>query len=267
MTSGAHHHLKRLNAPIQWGLDKFGGKYAVRPLPGPHNKSLSIPLKYIIARFLKVANTSKEIEYIISEKMISINGKDADSGKFPVGLFDVITIKKSNLHFRLYFGPNKKFKLRKISSDEAQFRITKVVSKYVYNRVPLTAAMDGFNFKFADPSINVADTVKVDIKTNQIVSAIGIEVGKIGYVFLGTNAGRMGVVKRIDIAVDGRKTIQLQDKNMKLFNVPEAGMMVVGNDEKSILVSFDQEDGVRLNNFERSNIKYATEDKVEVEDD
>lgn len=266
MTCGAHHHLKRLAAPTQWGLDKHSGKYAVRPLPGPHSKDLSIPLKYIIARFLKVANTSKEVDYIISSKMIHVNGKDMSSGKFPVGLFDVITVKKTNQHFRLYLGANRKFKLHKISSEEAGFRITKVLSKHSYNNIPLTSTLDGFNFKFANPAIDIGDTVKVDIRTNKIVDSLPIEVGKVAYVYSGPNAGRIGVVKRIDVAIDGKKTFQVQDRSQKSFNVPSSKIMAIG-DANSILIGLDENDGVRLNSFEVSNIKYASNKQVEVEDD
>lgn len=266
MTCGAHHHLKRLAAPVQWGLDKHSGKYAVRPLPGPHSKELSIPLKYIIARFLKVANTSKEVDYIISSKMISINGKNVGCGKFRVGLFDIITVKKTNQHFRLYLGANRKFKLHKVSSDESRFRITKVLSKHSYNSIPLTSTLDGFNFKFANPAICIGDTVKVDIQTNKIVDSLPIEVGKVAYVYSGPNAGRIGVVKRVDVSIDGKTTFQIQDRNQKSFNVPSSKVMSIG-DGSSTLVSLDENDGVRLNSFELSNIRYAPSKQVEVEDD
>lgn len=267
MTSGAHHHLKRLNAPDQWNLEKTEGKYAVRPLPGPHNKDISIPLKYIIAKFLKVANTSKEIEYILSNKMIGINGKEITTGKFPVGLFDIITVKKTNSHFRLYFEAEGKFKLHKVNSEEANFRISKVVSKHTYNNIPLTSTMDGYNFKFSNPSIQINDTVKIDIKTNKIVSSISLEVGKIAYVYSGPNSGRIGVIQRIDSSIDNKTVLTLQDKKEKVFSAPISKVMVIGIDEKSLLITLDNDDGVRLDDFEKSNLKYATIKSIEVEDE
>ena len=151
-------------------------------------------MKYVLARFLKVANTAKEVEYIANSKMISINGRDVDSVKFPVGLFDVITIKKTNQHYRIYLGANKKFKVLKIDSDEAQYRVSKVVSKHTNDGIPLTHTMDGYSFKFSDPSIQIDDTVKINIKTNTIVSNTSLEVGKIAYVFEGPQSGRIGTV-------------------------------------------------------------------------
>lgn len=266
MSSGAHHHLKRLAVPTQWNLDKRSGKYAVRPLPGPHSKELSIPLKYVLARFLKIANTAKEIEYIASSKMISINGRDVDSIKFPVGIFDVITIKKTNQHFRIYLGANKKFKIHKITSEESQFRISKVVSKHTYEGVPLTHTMDGFNFKFSDPAIKIDDTVKIDLKTNKIVSSITLEVGKLAYVFAGPQSGRIGTVTKIDVAVDLKKTVFMQDKLGKIFQSSSIKIMTIGT-EQSPIIRLEETDGVRLNAFEISNNKYSVKKEVEVEDD
>lgn len=265
MPCGAHHHLKRLAAPTQWGLDKKSGKYAVRPLPGPHCKELSIPLKYVIARFLKVANTAREVEYIASSKMIAINGKEITSTKFPVGLFDVVTILKTNQHFRLYLDANRKFKLHKISSDEAKIRISKVVSKHTNGSIPMTHTKDGHNFKFADPTIRINDTVKIDIASRKIVGHLAFEAGKTGYVFSGPHAGRIGTVKYVDRSADGRVVAFLQDPKEKPFSVPVDRVMVIG-ENSSLLVSMDENDGVRLNAFEISNNKYAASQQVEAED-
>ncbi|ELA42857.1 uncharacterized protein VICG_00172 [Vittaforma corneae ATCC 50505] len=240
-------------------------KYAIRPLPGPHSKELSIPLKYVIARFLRVANTAKEVDYIASSRMIAVNGKEITSIKFPVGLFDVVTILKTNQHFRLYFNANRKFKLHKISSDEAKVRISKVVSKYTNDSIPMTHTKDGYNFKFADPSIKINDTVKIDIATNRIVGHLPFEAGKIGYVFSGPNAGRIGTIKYIDRSPDGKEIAFLQDPREKPFSVSMDKVMVIG-ESNSLLISMDENDGIRLNAFEISNNKYAANQQVEVED-
>lgn len=264
MPCGAHHHLKRLAAPTQWGLDKKGGKYAVRPLPGPHNKELSIPLKYVIARFLNVANTNKEVEYIASSRMIAVNGKEVTSPKFPVGIFDVITVKKTNQHFRIYLGANKKFKLHKIDSGEANIRISKVVSKYNNDSIPMTHTLDGYNFKYVDPSVEINDTVVIDIASNKVVSYVKLIAGKTAYVLRGGNAGRIGVIKYVNASITTKSTVSLMDPHEKVFTVPLKDVIVIGEDDKN-LISFEKDDGIRLNAFEISNLKYAPKEKVEIE--
>lgn len=41
---GPKHHLKRLNAPSSWMLDKLSGTYAPRPTNGPHKLREALPL-------------------------------------------------------------------------------------------------------------------------------------------------------------------------------------------------------------------------------
>ena len=72
MPSGTHRHLKRIAAPISWGLKKSDGTFAIRPLPGGFPKNLCLPIKYVFEKFLKVAKTSKEIHYILQNKMKSL---------------------------------------------------------------------------------------------------------------------------------------------------------------------------------------------------
>lgn len=265
MPSGGHRHCKRLAAPNSWGLEKTGGTFSVRLLPGAHNKTLSIPLRYVIQRFLKVAETSKEITYILSSKMIAVNGKEVTNPKSPVGLFDVITVKKTNQHYRLLFSTSRKFKIHKISSEEAQFRLTKVTAKAVENGTPFTRTLDGYNFRFVNPAVSVSDTVKVDIKTNKVVDFIKFEADKIAFVYSGSNMGRVGVIKRIEKLRDGKVFLYLTDANAKNFTVLESKAIIIG-DHSSLWMSLDEQAGIKLDEFERSNIKYSVDNEVAVED-
>merc|ERR1712119_22012 len=44
MARGFKKHLKRLNAPKHWMLDKLSGVFAPRPTPGPHKLRECLPL-------------------------------------------------------------------------------------------------------------------------------------------------------------------------------------------------------------------------------
>ena len=50
MPRGPKKHLKRLNAPKAWMLDKLGGVFAIKTSSGPHKMSESLP----IAVFLRL---------------------------------------------------------------------------------------------------------------------------------------------------------------------------------------------------------------------
>ncbi|OQS55858.1 RPS4 [Ecytonucleospora hepatopenaei] len=266
MPSGGHRHLKRLAANNKWGLEKSGGKYAIRPLPGSHNKELSIPMHYILTRFLKLAQTSKEVHYIMKEGLVHVNGKKMLNHKSTVGLFDVISVKKSNEHFRLILGINRKFKLQKITSEEAKFRLTKVSSKGVdklkigenMEEVPMTRTLCGYNFRYANPAIEVSDTVKVNIESNKIVENYKFEQGAIVFIFSGSNTGRVGTIKSMEKQTDGKTLIQLVDGNMNHFTTLMSSAMVIGKDEQT-LITLDESEGIKYTEFEKSNLRYKAE--------
>lgn len=263
MPSGGHRHLKRLNASNKWGLSKNGGKYAIRQLPGTHNKELTIPMHYILTKFLNLAMTSKEVHYIMVNGLVLVNNKRMLNHKSPVGLFDVITVKKSNEHFRLILGINRKFKLQKITSDEAKYRLTKVSGKSFdmlkiedkEEKVPMTRTLCGYNFRYADPAIELNDTVKVDIANNKIVENYKFETGAILFIYSGSNIGRVGVIKSMEKQTDGKTLIQLVDGNMNHFTTLMTSAMVIGKDEKTF-ITLDESAGVKYTEFEKSNMKY-----------
>ncbi|KAG0090844.1 40S ribosomal protein S4, X isoform, partial [Podila epicladia] len=57
---GPKKHLKRLNAPKHWMLDKLTGTYAPRPTAGPHKLRECLPLVILIRNRLKYALNGKE---------------------------------------------------------------------------------------------------------------------------------------------------------------------------------------------------------------
>jgi len=263
MPSGTHNHLKRLHASSHWGLEKTGGTFAVKMLPGAHNKSISIPLRYILTRFLKVAKTSKEVSFIMKQSTVLVNNKVIEEPKTPVGLFDVVTIKKTNEHYRLLFNVHKKLFLNKISAEEAKFRLTKVRAKETVEGTPYTRTLDGYNFRFVDPSVEVNDTVKVDIRTNKIVDHIGFKAGNVVFVYGGTSAGRVGVITRIETLQDGVCYVYLKDTRGKTFETFRNNTMVIGT-ESALWITLDSTAGIRLDEYELSNAKYGAIKEVEV---
>ena len=103
MVRGPKKHMKRLAAPKTWMLDKLGGVYATRPNSGPHRCRESMPLAIFLRNRLKYALTGKEVETILKQRLIKIDGKVRTDPKFPAGFMDVVQIDKTGENFRLIF--------------------------------------------------------------------------------------------------------------------------------------------------------------------
>jgi len=75
MARGPKRHLKRLNAPKHWMLDKLGGIWAPRPSTGPHKLRECMPLIILLRNKLKYALTGQECKYILMQRLIKVDGK------------------------------------------------------------------------------------------------------------------------------------------------------------------------------------------------
>ena len=67
MTRGQKKHLKRLNAPSHWMLDKLTGVYAPKPSQGPHKQRECLPLIIFLRNRLHYALTGDEVKKILMQ--------------------------------------------------------------------------------------------------------------------------------------------------------------------------------------------------------
>ncbi|KAG0205164.1 serine/threonine protein kinase, partial [Mortierella sp. GBA30] len=72
---GPKKHLKRLNAPKHWMLDKLTGTYAPRPTAGPHKLRECLPLVILMRNRLKYALNGKEVQSILMQRLVKVDGK------------------------------------------------------------------------------------------------------------------------------------------------------------------------------------------------
>lgn len=115
MARGPKRHLKRLNAPKHWMLDKLGGIWAPRPSTGPHKLRECMPLIILLRNKLKYALTGQECKYILMQRLIKVDGKTRTDLKYPAGFMDVISIEKSDEFFRLVYDVRGRFNVHRIS--------------------------------------------------------------------------------------------------------------------------------------------------------
>ena len=85
MARGPKRHMKRLNAPKHWMLDKLGGIWAPRPSTGPHKLRECMPLIILLRNKLKYALTGKEVKYILMQRLVKVDGKARTDHTYPAG--------------------------------------------------------------------------------------------------------------------------------------------------------------------------------------
>jgi len=195
MARGPKKHLKRLNAPKAWMLDKLGGVYAPRPSTGPHRLRESLPLVIFLRNRLKYALTKAEVTKIVMQRLIKVDGKIRTDPTYPTGFMDVVQIEKTGENFRLIYDVKGRFTIHRITQEEAKYKLCKVKTVSVAPKgVPFLTTSDGRTIRYPDPVIKVNDTVQVEIATGKIMDSIKFDTGNLCMITGGHNLGRVGTV-------------------------------------------------------------------------
>merc|ERR1711939_153297 len=212
MPRGPKKHLKRLAAPSAWMLDKLGGKYAPHPSAGPHKLRECLPLCIFIRNRLKYALSGREVSLIVKQRLVKVDNKVRTDETYPAGFMDVISIEKSNEHFRLMYDTKGRFAIHRISAEEAEYKLCKVKKVQLGDRgIPYIVTHDGRTIRYPDPAIKVNDSVKLDLNENKIVDFLKFEVGQTVMATGGRNMGRAGTIVHRERHPGGFDMIKIRD--------------------------------------------------------
>jgi small subunit ribosomal protein S4e len=182
-------HQKRQTISTKLPLTRKGNKYVV--VASSHKRD-AVPVVIAIRDMLKLARSSKEVQSMINQKLLQLNGKTVSSLKTPVKLFNIL---KADKLYILTILPTKKFTLAPAPSSTS--RIAKVINKTILpkNKTQLNLH-DGTNV-ITQEKVSVNESVELSFD-GKIKSHIKPEKGKKAFIFLGKHAGHEGKIEEID---------------------------------------------------------------------
>lgn len=248
MGRGPKKHLKRLNAPSHWMLDKLSGKYAPRPSRGPHRLRSCIPLCIVLKNRLKYAMNGNEVKKIVLDRQghIKVDNVVRRDTNFPLGIMDVLTIEKTGEFFRILIDVKGRFQAKKIDAEEATFKLCKITKKFLgKNKIPYCTTHDGRTIRFQHPDINVHDTIKLSLETGEIQEWYHLTMGALVTVTEGSNKGRIGTVRKIEKHPGSFTIVHCNDSNNHRFATRISNVMVIGAGKESV-VSVMKDKGIKL---------------------
>jgi len=256
-------------------LDKMGGIWAPRPSTGPHKLRECLPLSIVLRNRLKYALTRREIVAIVMRRLVTVDHKIRTDINYPAGFQDVIGIEKTDENFRLLYDVKGRFTLHKISSDEAKFKLLRVIriahgKKASMGRNPFHTGMagaipycvthDGRTIRYPDPVIKVNDTVKFDFTTGKIVDVLKFEVGQTAMVTRGHNLGRVGVVVSKELHPGSFDIVHLKDKRGNAFATRSANVFIIGDSQKP-WITLPRGRGIRMSILEQQAKDFSDRNK------
>ena len=228
------HHLKRIAAPRTWTILRKAKKFIAKPLPGPHNQRESLPVLAIVRDLLGYAETSSEVRQLLLHKKVLVDGRFVRNVKFPVGLFDIISFPDADEYYRLFINTKNKLYLNKVSREELQLKLVKIMGKKLVKGKRQYSFNDGRTM-LSDENYNTSDSLLIKIPEQKVLKHLPFEVGNLVYLTAGNHVGEMG--KLTDIVEErGHAQVIVEGKNGK-FETLKKYAFVVGKDKPEIKIN------------------------------
>jgi len=250
MARGPKKHMKRVYAPSHWMMDKLKGDWAPRPSTGPHKLRECMPLAVLLRNRLKYALTYKEVKQICMQRFVKVDNKIRTDVCFPTGFMDVVTLEKTNQHFRMLYDTKGRFIVHQIHKDEANYKLCKVYqAKFGEGGCPYVVTHDGRTVRFPDPAIKVNDTIMLDNTTGKITNHLKFEIGKMCMLKGGNNIGRVGTITHLEKHPGSYEIVHIKDSKDEAFTTRLQNVMVIG-ENGSPWISLPKGKGIKLHNTE-----------------
>jgi len=246
MPRGPRKHLKRINAPKHWMLDKLGGVFAPRPSSGPHKLRECLPLVLLLRNRLKYALNLREVKKILVQRIVKVDHRIRTESTYPAGFMDVVTITRTKENFRLLYNVKGKFVLHRIKPEEAKYKLCKVRTLSLGAKgIPFITTHDGRHIRYPHPNIKVNDTIKLNLETNKIEDTIKFGPGCLVMVTAGRSTGRIGILKEIEKHPGSHHIVYVEDLAGRPLTTRLTNVFALGVERKA-LVSLPRGGGVKL---------------------
>ncbi len=195
-------HQKRIAAPRSWKIERKVSYWTVKPRPGPHPKDRSMPLLLVVRDMLKLADNSREAKRILNEGNVVVNGKAGKDHKFPVGIFDIISILLVKTNYMMLLDKKGRLSLVEIGEEETSKKLCRVDGKRVMKEGKIQLNLhDGRNILPGErgEEIKTHDSLMLSMPDNEILQHFAYKEGSKVVVLGGKHSAQTGEIEEIKI--------------------------------------------------------------------
>jgi small subunit ribosomal protein S4e len=194
--------------------------------------------------------------------LVKVDGRRRTDPNFPCGFNDVISLDKTDEHFRMLFDSKGRYVLHRLNqknfSDEMGFKLCRVNRLQLGAKgIPFISTHDGRTIRYPDPLVRVNDVVKVDLATNKMSDLIKFETGATCVVTKGKNNGRIGTIQSRDKHPGGFDIINVKDSKGKQFATRIGNIFCIGKKDEGNLISIPKGRGVKENILEERKKRFG----------
>ncbi|HIH16525.1 MAG TPA: 30S ribosomal protein S4e [Candidatus Diapherotrites archaeon] len=226
---------KALSVPVVRHFNRKETAWTTKTIPGPHNRSRSVPLVFALRNLLQVVDNEKEARLVLNNSEVKVNGVRRKELRFPVGLFDVLDVVQAKKKYRALLDNKGRLRFRELDGKEASFKLCKVLRKHTLpgGKQQLTLD-DGTTLMDEKNAVRVGSTLKLELPARKIAGVLELKKGHVVYLIQGTHVGTVAEVKEVVEGTMSRpKLIGLQAGSEE-FQTVERNVLVVGSKKPEV---------------------------------
>ena len=225
-------HQKRISAPKSWHISKKSNKWITSTRPGPHHKEQSLPLAIVLRDVLCLVDNRAEAKRVLSEEKVLVDGVVVKDLRFPVGLFDVISIPLNNAAYRVLLDRKGRLALHKLDDLNAN-KLCRINNKItIKSGVTQLNLSDGKNL-IGSNDYKAKDSLILSIPGKEVVKHLEYRVGNLAMIIGGKHTGEIGTIKEIN-TVRSSKHNTVKISGDYDFETIEDYVVVIGENEPEI---------------------------------
>jgi len=201
-------HLKRINAPKTWPISRKETTFTLRPNPGGHAMTQSMPLSILFRDALGIARTMRSIKTLLNTQEVLVNGKRRMRPEDTAGLMDVVSFPAIKTSYRILIDRRNTLKAVPVAGDEAGLIPSKVTSKTKVRGGKLQIGCHNGRTLLMEKGAPVIGSTLMLTPDNKTKEVFPLEKGASVLITGGKHVGQHGTLKALE---NGSATIKLAD--------------------------------------------------------
>lgn len=192
-------HLKKLNAPKTWNLSRKDKKWVTRPRPGPHTIEYSMALNNVLRDYLNLAESAREVKFILAYKDVFVDGKKKNDFKQQMGFMDILSIPSLKKYFRGSIDSKGRLEFITIDEKESHLKIVNVKNILMVKEGKKQVTLsDGRNILTDKKEYSIGDSLLITVPKQEIKEHIKMVPGAMILLMKGKHAGLITPIEKIE---------------------------------------------------------------------
>jgi len=187
-----------------------------------------------------MALNMKEVKKILKDRSVILNGVPCTDPKLGIGVFDIISIPKTDKHFRILRNKKGDYVSVPISAENAKTRLCKIANKTIVKdgKIQLNLRY-GANLLVESQEFKPRDSIVIGLEGDErfkVIDHFPFAEGNVAMIIGGSHSGKVGRITKIEtIPGSISNRVYLKDESSgNDFDTIEEYTFIIGTKEPAV---------------------------------